>query len=255
MGTETYNGHLSGCIAEIIGNHILMPTDQSRMIAGIGFSAPKFSVNVKLQFSYKNTLDVVTELLKTYDIGIKTLFNTSTKLLTITLYQGQASQAVFSREYENILSMSYTHNISNYRDTCLVAGEGEGSERVTILINGASGIDRQELYVDARDLQSENFNDETEYTNALIQRGETKLAEHPLVRSFDAEISLRGNLLYKTDYDVGSIVTVQSKKCGVSMQTRITEATDTYDAAGMNLDVTFGRGMLTLTQRLREVLS
>jgi hypothetical protein len=72
-----------------------------------------------------------------------------------------------------------------------------------------------------------------------------------LTESLDAEVSTHGNLVYKQDYDLGSMVTVHARRWGVAMQTRITEITESYDAAGLSLDVVFGCGAITLAQRLK----
>jgi hypothetical protein len=249
-GTEILNGTLDSSIAQIMNNHLLNPDDPDRTIPGIAFSSPPIASLVQSQISYRNLLDTVTGLLIAADAGIKTTFDPTTRDLTIRLYQGEESLAVFSREYENIVSQTYTTGVTDYAETVLVAGEGEGEERETVVIPGTSGIDRFELFVDARDLQSEDFPDN--YTEALLFRGQSKLAEHALVQSFDAEVSLRSNLVYKQDYDIGNMVTVQSRRWGLSLRTRITEITETYDASGMSLDVVFGRGALTLSQKIKE---
>jgi hypothetical protein len=250
-GTETYNGNLNGCVAELLNNHLISPTDPSRAIPGVTFSSPALAIPVRTQYSYKNLLDSVTELLTAADVGIKTVFTSHTSNLAITLYQGGASQAVFSREYENLISQKYSENTNSYADTVLIAGEGEGDERTLVSIDGISGIERREMFVDARDLRSEDFPDN--YPAALLYRGQTKLAEHAMVQSLDAEINAHGNLMYKVDYDLGSIVTIQARRWGVSLQTRITEIIESYDESGMNIDCVFGRGLLTLSHRLKGI--
>jgi hypothetical protein len=72
------------------------------------------------------------------------------------------------------------------------------------------------------------------------------------IQSFDAAVNTRGNLVYKQDFDIGSRVSVVSKKWGVTVTTRITEITETYDGQGLTLDVVFGKGLMTLSQILRE---
>jgi hypothetical protein len=249
-GTETYTGNISGCIADLINNHLINPADPARAVTGVTFSTQTLAIPVRTQFSYKNLYETVTSLLVTADVGIKTTFDPTTGDLIITLYQGTTSQAVFSREYENLVSQQFIHSTTTYADTVLVAGEGEGGERTLATIVGASGLNRREVFVDARDLRSENFPDA--YEDALLYRATAKLADHAMVQSLDAEVNTHSNLVYKTDYDIGSIVTIQARRWGVSLQARITEVTESYDASGLSLDVTFGRGTLTLSQRLKE---
>jgi hypothetical protein len=250
-GTETLNGDLGACVGKLINNHLIAPTDPARRIDFVSFISPSFNIPIHSQVSYKNLYDAVTELCDTADVGIRTTFAPETGTLTMSLYQGELTQAVFSREYENLVSQTFTSNIANYRNTVVVAGEGDGQDRTLVSIVGESGESRREIFIDARDLQSENFPDN--YEEALLLRGQSKLIEHTPVLTFDAEINNHGNLQYKADYDLGSIVTIQARRWGVSLQTRITEITESFDASGFSIDIALGRGMLTLSQRLRGI--
>ena len=87
------------------------------------------------------------------------------------------------------------------------------------------------------------------HTEALIYQ---KFAELQPARSLYADQPIR-RLIYKVDYDVGFKVKIVSKKWGVSMDTRIAEIEETYDTDGLTLDVTFGKGLLTLSQKLKQV--
>ena len=46
-------------------------------------------------------------------------------------------------------------------------------------------------------------------------------------------------------------MTVHARNWGVSLEARITEIAESYDANGQSIDVTFGRGLLTLSQKMR----
>ena len=60
----------------------------------------------------------------------------------------------FSADYDNISTTDYSKDDSNIKTFALVAGEGEGAERRTISIGEGVGINRHELYLDARDISS-----------------------------------------------------------------------------------------------------
>jgi hypothetical protein len=251
-GTEILNGDISASVQQLVTNHMISPTNTDRAIPFISFSAASLGIAVKTQVSYQNLLDTVSVLCDAADVGIRTTFAPQTGALAMTLYQGGTTQAVFAREYENLISQNFAQSVTDYADTALVGGQGEGADRVLVTINGASGEARREIFVDARDLSSDDF--PNDYTAALLFRGQTKLAEHAMTNALDAEINARGNLVYKTDYDLGQIVTVHARRWGVSLTTRITEITESYDENGLSLDIVFGRGLLTLAQKLKEGL-
>ena len=248
-GTETLSGDLSVCAAQLVNNHLISPTDSSRKIAGIAFASPVLGVTVNTQVSYKNLMDTVAGLCDASDRGIKTVFDPSTGNLAVTLYIGAVSQAMFSREYENLTSQIYTQSTMDYANTALIGGEGEGASRVLASIAESAGEARREVFVDAKDLKQEDFG--AGYTAALLYRGLNRMSELSMAHSFDAEINPHGNLRYKVDFDLGHAVTVLSKKWGVTLSARITEIQESYDASGLALNIVFGKGALSLLQKLK----
>lgn len=248
-GTETISDEFSTCVGQLLSRHAIAPTNTDRVIPQLFFSGTATGVTVESQVSYKNLLTTVQTLCNAADIGIKTVFSPTQRRWTVTLYEGLPSQAIFSREYENLLEQEYTHSRRDYANVALVGGEGEGSARALVTTGSGAGLARYELFVDAKDLKSEDF--PSTYTTALSQRGQSKLAERKEFNTFDATINAFGNLEYKTDYDLGSIVTILSKAWGVTQNSRITEIEETYDVDGRELRVTFGRGVLTLTKKLK----
>lgn len=251
--TEVLSGDLSACVEQLLNNNLISPTDTARQIDGIVFSSPNLGVPVSTQISYRGLMDVITELCGASEIGIKTVFTPATHLFTVTLYKGTDSQAVFSKEYENLTEQSYTESAADYANTALIGGEGEGESRTFVAITSGSGETRREIFVDAKDLQAADFG--TGYTDALIFRGQSKLSEQGILYSFDTSVNPHGNLTYKTDFDLGQTVKVISKAWGVSMTTRIAEIEETYDADGLSISVVFGKAELTIAQKIRSDMS
>ena len=248
-GTETLNGNLSTCVQTLLDNHVLNPADVDRKIDFLSFAALPIPTSVNTQISYRNLMDAVTELCDTADVGIKTVFSSAAKSFTITLYEGTISQAVFSREYENLTEQTYIQSSADFADTALIGGEGEGANRTFVSIIGDSGELRREVFVDAKDLRQEDFG--SGYATALAFRGQSKLSELAIVQSFDAEVNPHGNLKYKEDFDLGQVVQVLSKKWGVVLTVRITEIEESYDSDGQSLNIVFGKGILSLMQKLK----
>jgi hypothetical protein len=251
--TENLSGDLSACALQLINNNLISPTDTARQINGIAFSSPNLDVPVSTQISYQNLMDAVTELCAASDIGIKTVFATATGIFTVTLYKGANSQAVFSKEYENLTEQIYTESAVDYANTALIGGEGEGASRTFVAITSGSGETRREIFVDAKDLRAEDFG--TDYIETLTFRGQSKLNEQSIRYSFDTSVNPHGNLTYKIDFDLGQTVKVISKAWGVSMTTRITEVEETYDADGQTISVVFGKAEITIAQKIRSDMS
>ena len=251
--TESLTGDLSSCVEQLLNKNLINPSDPARQITGISFLSPFLDVPINTQISYRNLMEAVTELCDASGIGIKTVFTPAQGTFTVTLYKGTASQAVFSKEYENLTEQTYTESAADYANTALVGGEGEGSERTFVAITGGSGEDRREIFVDAKDLRKDDFG--TDYAEALTFRGQSRLSELAIRYSFDVSVNPHGNLVYKTDFDLGQTVKVISKPWGVSMSTRIMEIEETYDATGLSIGVTFGKSVLSIAQKLNSDMS
>lgn len=251
--TEKLSGDISICVEQLINNNLINPSDAARKISGISFLSPNLNVPISTQVSYRNLMDVITELCEVSEVGIKTVFTPSTGILTVMLYMGLESQAVFSKEYENLTEQIYTISAVDYANTALVGGEGEGADRTFVAIASGFGEARHEIFIDAKDLRKDDFG--ADYIDTLIFRGQSKLNEQAIRYSFDTSVNPHGNLSYKTDYDLGQTVKVISKAWGVSMTTRITEIVETYDANGQSVSVVFGKAELTISQKIRSDIS
>lgn len=251
--TEKLSGDLSACVGQLLNNNIIDPSDTARQIAGVTFSSPNLNVPINAQISYRNLMEAVTELCDASDIGIKTVFTPATGVFKVTLYNGVDSQAVFSKEYENLTEQIYRESAVDYANTALIGGEGEGADRTFVAITSGSGETRREIFVDAKDLRADDFGED--YIRALTFRGQSKLSELAIRYSFDTSVNPHGNLTYKIDFDLGQTVKIISKTWGVSMTTRITEVEETYDAEGQSISVVFGKAELTIAQKIRSDMS
>ena len=71
-----------------------------------------------------------------------------------TYAQTENPYVVFSPKFENIANSNYLESKKEYKNVALVAGEGEGAERKTTSVGEGSGLERRELFVDARDIST-----------------------------------------------------------------------------------------------------
>lgn len=166
---------------------------------------------------------------------------------------------VFSFELNNLSRFVYGEDDSDYCSTAIVAGEGEGVNR-TIIEAGdleASGIDRVELYVDARDLQSTDSNGNSvsaeDYTDILIQRGNENLLEHQSFVSISGTvISGDKRYIYGVDFYKGDFVTVMDDQHRIVVNAQVTEVTKSLTSSGEVLDLTFGYEKATVRELIRK---
>jgi hypothetical protein len=123
---------------------------------------------VTIQRTGDEVLSVLQELANAQECGFNISFNPNEQKIYFNIILGENhaigsdNPVVLSSSMEDILNSTYYSNKKDYKNIALVAGEGEGDERVrtTSGDNTSSGYSRRELYVDARDLQKDK-NDQT----------------------------------------------------------------------------------------------
>lgn len=210
-----------------------------------------------VQVTGKNLLEYIYELCKEDELGIKLRYDFDNDQLIFEVYQGLNRSdiqdintwAIFSRNFENIVDDEYSTDETKYCNYAYVAGEDSGNSRVVVEVNRIQeGEERKELYVDARDIQSEVYDDEgnsttipeAEYREMLRQRGIEKLNETVKVETSNYNIDPYSNLTYKTDFDLGDIVIYKNEQLGFNIENRIVEVSESYENGNKNIEVTFG---------------
>ena len=201
-GQQTFEGEVCQCVEAMLNNNLISPTDSARKIDLIQIgSVPAATQIIQKQITGDNLLDSIVEILTSSKLGYRLKMEVgklSGKLL-FTIIQGTDRSegnvggnptVKFSPEFDNLLISEYVLDSSKYKNTALVGGEGEGSARVYVPAGqGGLGIDRYELFVDARSTSSNDGEIPVEtYLGQLGEEGDEKLAETVIVETFSGEI-------------------------------------------------------------------
>lgn len=160
---------------------------------------------------------------------------------------------VFSFNTNNLKSFFYSEDSRQYKSLAIVAGEGEGEERVIVEVGDDTleGLDRIELYVDARDLQSNIGTEEEltpeEYEELLEERGEEKLEECQRFETLEASVISNSMFKYGVDYNIGDYVSIIDDKLNKRFDNiQITKISKSISNGVEHLDITFGYDRLDM---------
>lgn len=159
---------------------------------------------------------------------------------------------IFSKSLSNIKRASYSYNSESDMNVAYIAGEGEGAERKWYEIqkdseNKKSAWNREELWIDARDIQSEGEDDTTltneEYDKLIEQRAYEKFQENAIMDEYSATVNEHNQrYVYMRDYDLGDWVTIQDRDLGIEIDAQIVEVTTTLQNNETINDITFEYG-------------
>ena len=325
------DGSVEGYIRSMVQKSLCNPALEARQIRNSQGQQMFFLGNVAgftevttEQVTYDVVGEKVRDLCLKYGWGHKIVQDAGK--FYFVLYKGtdRKDSVVFSEEYENLKSTKFSDDETNLANVALIAGEGEGSERMRNVSGYAEGINRFEIYVDARDLSRtidwESLTSmypttdhgghgyivetaggvfykmdlinieildadqltqlEINYPNGqvvtiggvnyyqiydviiadlessspeptdsvilrpliyevyLLNRGYENMSEYGGIITFEGTIEPDVTFVYKVDYDLGDIVTVQNQY-GISVDARIVEIVENEDSNGYKVEPKF----------------
>lgn len=145
------------------------------------------------------------------------------KIKDRTIAQTQNTKIVFSSENDNLISSKYAVNTIDYKNAVYVH---EKESLVNgVFVGEAKGLERREKVIESKG------------DSDMTYEGEQVLLDSNITSSFESEID-NNYYRYKTDYDIGDIITIQNE-FGISANARITEIIETWDKEGYSLEPIF----------------
>ena len=242
--TFTFNGKVEVAMRNLINYVTAIPN----LVLG---NLNNFDETVVFQATMKELLSIIVKLSKTSTIGFRIVPDFTNKQLVFETYKGvdhstsqtENNHVIFSEKYANLDNVVYSWNNQLYKTYAIIGGEGEGAERKYVYIGGGEGLNLREVFVDAREIRSEDFSSMDEYDNALKEKGYEALANDVVAEAFDCVINPYANFKYKQDWDLGDIVTVNKVNWGIKSDLRITEVQEIFEDGGMTVVPTFGNAL------------
>lgn len=244
------NGTVETGMRKLVTDAFISPSDAARKYDKLKLAAKHgYTDTMRSQYTGSNLLEVFETVSSAKNYGFKIPIKDG--MLVLDFYKPvdrSASQSVnprvvFSEQYDNLTTTTCTYDKTGYKNVVVVAGEGEGINRRRTTVpadNLPAGLDRRELYVDARDISSNDGEiAEDEYNQLLDERGKEALSEATIIQSMEGTVEPLHMYTYKQDYFLGDIVTVRNKY-GVQMDTQVLEVVEVWDENGYTCTPTFG---------------
>ena len=249
----TITGTLQNGIKKIINENIISPTTATggndRKITNFVFKDSTdtrvTALKVDNQYTGDNILDIVEDLCQSNKLGYRVTLDEFNRFV-FELYMGTdrsynqstVPQVVFKPSFGNMLNSNYVENNSVYKNVALVAGEGEGTSRDTRVVGSGTGINRREMYVDARDVRREDSETVKDYNKALDQRGTKNLKDAKIHKEFDGKLDVTQSYVYGKDFFIGDTLQI-ANEYGIESPSMVTEFTWSVTSSGTEAYPTF----------------
>lgn len=235
-----FNGTVEDGVREAVKRNCISPSDETRKLPVSLGNSKNLTKDFNIQVSYENLGNWISEVCKNNGYGWR-LANNGTAGFLFEIYQGsyRAETVQFSEEYGNIVTANFYKDITDFKNVAFVGGEGEGTDRKVFEYENtasgteASGTNRKEIFVDARDLSSNNGTmSELLYQMKSADRGFEELGNHIAVSEFSVTVD-NTTYKYNEDYFLGDVVKVITDYC--TANARIIEIIESDGEEGYSL--------------------
>ena len=163
-----------------------------------------------------------------------------------TSSQSTNRRVCFSSEYDTIKEGAVSEKNADYRNVVYVGGQGDGASKTIITVAEtveAEGVSRKEEYLDGSSLQT---------SDQLTKAGTARInALKQAIFSVDAQVLIRSQYVYGTDYDLGD--TVEIKEYGTLFTAQITEITESWGHASYEIAVGFGKSTTSVGSAITSI--
>ena len=204
----------------------LLPNSQIGAFDRVGYTPWTIGgTTIDYTAAYKNLLTAMQEVAAidndyffiTISVGTFLSFN-----INVNAGDDRTATMSFDLERANMISAELDERRIHEPTKVLVAGQGEGSVRTTVVRTSGiyDSVNHTEVFVDARDATT---------TAQLNARGDTKIAETAYKPRFRFRASQTPASIYGRDYFLGDLITARYE--GVSFNQRIVGVTVAVDEA------------------------
>lgn len=251
-GYDSQTGAIETILKAFVNNNVVNPADTNRKISQVSIAdGQKRGKQDAWRSRFEVLSDKLAEIGEYAQIGWDvTLDIANSKWIfdiavgrNLTTEQDILPPVIFSTDFDNIKDQHFIQSLLNTYNYGYAGGSGDEANRLIQGIGNTTGFDRIETFLDCSQAA-----DATE----LVTEGTQKLNELKEIKTFEFQVIPDNTFLYEKDYDLGDIVTAQSRKWGITMDCQIAELKEIYETGGNSLEVTFGTNIPNLLALIKR---
>ena len=229
----------------LLYDHITNPANANRQIAGTFAPYTESANTIIYETKYTSLANELTKLAEAHQIGwVANIEHGQIVWYLIhgvdrTLGQHNNEPLLLGFEFDMLQSLNYSITTQPTDNMAYVLGYGEGASRPLVLVgNNNTGLDRQEVYVDARNSED----------NALAEVGEETIASYGDTTIVNVKPIYEARKYYKQIYDVGDYGTLIEQ----NLNLQLTEACAIWEENQYKLELVFGYNGKNLAGALKR---
>lgn len=229
---------------DLVDKHVINPTDSKRKMAVFSAGTNQHRGDtVTLDTRYDNVVKELNTVCSQSGLSVRVSLDPVNKTLVYEVYQGtdrtqKPNRYLFSKKFDRLSKRTFEVSSLGTSNMAYVLGEGDGADRKTVKVNAdASGLDRRELYVDARDISNEKDDDDSyNAEDSLTARGNEKLDEVKETSAYDFQAKPDE---YGVKFFLGDTCVFKDEDTGTTQTGKLTEAAHVWED-GHSVTLTIG---------------
>ncbi len=218
----------------------------------IGEKVRKQETGANLEEMAHTTLQVEEKAYRCrYDFEKDTVYFEIYQGLDRTQGQDKNNFVTFSKGFRNIKNIKAQSDCSAYKNYFVVAGQGEGENRIYTVLDLSGGGYRQELFMDSKKKYAPDKQSLEEYKNILLQEATERSKKYVDISNVEFDAVADAGAVYLEDYDLGDKCDIILDQIGRSYEARVIEVLETWSGGEHRVTLTFGDKIPTLYEKAR----
>lgn len=243
------NKPIEDIMYDLVNENAINPSDSKRRIPQLVMGTSQHrGGKLTFQTRLKYLTDDLYTLSRQSGLGLSIKLDAVNRRFVFEVLEGRdctygvenSNSYIFSKANNKVNKRTYTYSTMGAKNMAYIGGQGDGDDReIATLHDELTGLDRKEMFVDARDIpegQTEN----------LLDRGNTKLESTKEVVSYEFDASTED---YGVFWDLGDTATFVDES-GFIEDNRITEVREVYENSVLRIDPVFGHTEQTIVNSL-----
>ena len=204
-----------------IDTAVINAYNNSDKYRNVEFASTSLGVQYPHQISNKSFCELCKTMCQSENVGFRAIQDNG--VVNVEFYKPEEKpNLVFSEKFGNLTVDSVSVSSENYKNYCIVLGEGEGDNRTRAFVDLTNGGERRSLIVDAKDLQLEEGETIEKYKERLVSRGIEKLLER--TKTFSCDFTPYASDFGKK-YDLGDVLTIYLTDYEITLKARVARFT------------------------------
>ena len=196
------------------------------------------------QFSQDSVLNYCLAICQEIDAGFILRHDKKTKKLLFEIYKPTDDKNLkFAEKFGNLTDSTVSFSENNFKNVAIVAGMGEGESRIFVTVGATetTGLNRREIFLDARHIQQEQDETETDYLARLENYGLEQLSQ--MLKTQNVKISVNPDD-FGTKFVLGDNITCILTDFGLKLRVKIVQFTETIQKNGTSLEISVGNPII-----------